>query len=324
MQAPEAEAIAVACPRCGYDLRGLTSTWQNACPVTGVCTECGLDFAWAELLNRTLVPPAWHVESPLRQHRFPRRVLGTLWRSILRPDRHWRALKMSHRVRWGSIGGYLIALLLVIYLCTAAATAIEVMTEPGQFRGALGERLTHATLTFLAPMNPDGFFVTPIAPPVWWRGPGPILYSAPLEFFTRIGTSVGVGLGSAVTQFMATALVFLALPITRRQCKVRMEHVWRIAALGVAIWFPLLILFVFTEPVWRLATPWPTTAPLTDLLIRGGTLLTCVLTFAWWMLAVHWYLRMTHAFWVAMLACVAGTIGAIGVALYATNVIRGF
>ena len=36
------------CPRCGYDLSGEIATWTEACPVRGLCTECGLEFAWGE------------------------------------------------------------------------------------------------------------------------------------------------------------------------------------------------------------------------------------------------------------------------------------
>lgn len=38
------------CPRCGYDLHGTIDTWTDACPLTGVCSECGLEFIWSEIL----------------------------------------------------------------------------------------------------------------------------------------------------------------------------------------------------------------------------------------------------------------------------------
>lgn len=322
--APSLPVVSASCPRCGYDLRGVMSTWQTACPVTGVCTECGLDFAWAELLNRALVPPAWHVESPLGQHRFPRRVVGTLWRSIVRPYRHWRSLKMSHHVCWASITGYLLTLVFLVYLCTAAATALVVMGEARRAQTPFEEQLKVAILAFLWPVTPESLAITPPAPVSWWQPRGRAWTTAPLMHFSRIGTSVGLGAGTAIIQFLVIALVFLALPITRRRCKVRMEHVWRIAALGVAIWAPALMLFAFTEPASMLSTPWPRAGSLTDLLIKGGTVLTSALSFLWWVLAVRWYLRMTHAFWVAILACAAGLLASTTLILYTAIALRGW
>ncbi len=41
----------ILCPTCGYDLRGTMGDWSRACPLRGVCSECGLQFEWAEMIG---------------------------------------------------------------------------------------------------------------------------------------------------------------------------------------------------------------------------------------------------------------------------------
>ena len=53
------------CPRCGYDLRGITESWRNACPVDGRCAECGLEFAWRDVFAGDAMAPSWCVEYEL-------------------------------------------------------------------------------------------------------------------------------------------------------------------------------------------------------------------------------------------------------------------
>jgi hypothetical protein len=43
------------CPRCGYDQSGAISAWGRCeparCPLDGVCSECGLEFRWADVMR---------------------------------------------------------------------------------------------------------------------------------------------------------------------------------------------------------------------------------------------------------------------------------
>ena len=45
------------CPRCRYDLAGVVASWSSACPCAGVCSECGLDFLWPDLLRADQLAP---------------------------------------------------------------------------------------------------------------------------------------------------------------------------------------------------------------------------------------------------------------------------
>ncbi len=49
---PPRRIMTVPCPRCGYDLSGVVSSWTDSCPLEGVCSECGAGVTWSNLLSR--------------------------------------------------------------------------------------------------------------------------------------------------------------------------------------------------------------------------------------------------------------------------------
>ena len=102
------------CPRCGYDLRGTIETWAEQCPLNGICTECGLDFQWAELLSNKVRKPKWCVEYAPSSWGVPWRCVKTLVMTAW-PWGFWKSLKMSHKPNWRRIAIYLSLHLAVIY-----------------------------------------------------------------------------------------------------------------------------------------------------------------------------------------------------------------
>lgn len=117
------------CPRCGYDLRGLVRAWDKACPLEGTCTECGLEFEWSKVLRPERYEPRWCVEfAPHGTRSFiisSARTMGrTLW-----PWGFWKRLNMALEVRWRRLAGYvgfLLVVLLVMFMVQQAAVAIQV------------------------------------------------------------------------------------------------------------------------------------------------------------------------------------------------------
>jgi hypothetical protein len=87
------------CPRCGHDLRGPQAGWGDACPLGGRCSECGLDFAWGDVLSGRLHFPRWSTEDARGVvswlGRVPRQlVVATFaWRRML------RQLRLEHAIR---------------------------------------------------------------------------------------------------------------------------------------------------------------------------------------------------------------------------------
>jgi hypothetical protein len=90
-----------SCPRCGYDQRGVIDSWTRSCPLTGICSECGLEFAWRDLLDERFKIKPWFFEHALRRH--VRSFFYTLWRS-LRPSSFWRWVRLEDDIDLHRLG----------------------------------------------------------------------------------------------------------------------------------------------------------------------------------------------------------------------------
>ena len=107
------EHIRVECPRCGYALRGTVVAWTDTCPLDGRCAECGLPFAWREILNPRFAMPDWCVEHDGRGRLRLGQIVGTFGRCF-RPRRFWHEIQIGHPNRWSRVLAYFIAGLLVV------------------------------------------------------------------------------------------------------------------------------------------------------------------------------------------------------------------
>lgn len=130
----QAPSTPIRCPRCGYDQRGPVETWRESCPLTGICTECGLEFRWAEVLRPDKFEPQWCVEYEPKK----RRLLWAAWRTAFRsciPWRFWSGLKMSDGIRWRRLAAYPLLLLLpvvVLYVLSQGALALYARAQVEQ------------------------------------------------------------------------------------------------------------------------------------------------------------------------------------------------
>lgn len=82
----------VICPRCGYNLRMLSSPR---------CPECGLTFAWIDVLLAARHRSAFLFEARWRDRPI-RSYLGTLRRSF-RPIKFWRAVSIHEQIHTGPL-----------------------------------------------------------------------------------------------------------------------------------------------------------------------------------------------------------------------------
>lgn len=85
----------VECPRCGYDQRGEIARWTDSCPLEGLCTECGLTFAWARLYANARHP--W-----LFEHQWRRQPVRSALKTIgmcFRPFRFWHDIELTDRIQ---------------------------------------------------------------------------------------------------------------------------------------------------------------------------------------------------------------------------------
>ncbi|MEO0483381.1 MAG: hypothetical protein AAF138_07120 [Planctomycetota bacterium] len=286
------------CPRCGYDLSGETERWTDACPIEGTCSECGLAFAWREILNPELRVLPWLYEH--RQDR-PRRTLAvTAWRAA-RPWSFWRAVRLAHTVRPGRAlvaGGVAFALwylvsLVCVFVCEAAVAWPQVRY--------FGLNATHALQSSAA---------RAAAPPVNWYfwGFGWGAWIHPQRFI------------AGVAMVLAPMTLWL-MPVSLRRGGVRRAHLVRAAGYGFG---QAPIVWVLGAVVWA-------TWSLLEFGIRGSVRwdgpetiasnsgLTLALAWVWmWLwVVVGRYLRLPRPAWVASWLWLVAVLAASAIAAVA-------
>jgi hypothetical protein len=100
------------CPRCGYEQRGVIDTWKDTCPLEGTCSECGLQWSWAEVIHPEKFEPPWSVEFVRRLRSVPWAAIRTAIHSLW-PWRFWRSMRMSQPIRWRRLAMYIFLWLVV-------------------------------------------------------------------------------------------------------------------------------------------------------------------------------------------------------------------
>lgn len=249
------------CPRCAYDLSGEITRWGRECPLRGRCSECGLDFAWADILSDRLRPPGWSYEHA--RARWPLCMLRA-WRVSANQPRCWRELRLEHRVvpRRLVLSLLLVAAILWIGLGVSSSLMLASWT-----RNWWGWRATTG-----------GVAAAPTSPPslveIAWMEHKDVLF---MPLVVRGASVLGVHRGPLIGAWMislavatvAMPLSFLLLPQTFRRTRVRRSHLLRAAA-------------------------YTTVAPATLVLVGAGAL-------AWWaderFFAFAWALTLLGVFW---------------------------
>jgi hypothetical protein len=125
------------CPRCGYDLSGQVTRWNHedsaACPLAGVCTECG-DDDWREVYTGKWSRVPGFVEHS-RWWRTPLAALRTLgW--VLMPWVFWRRVRRTDRVRLVPLLAWMPLIVAVAYVLDGVLQSIITVAyrfkdEPG-------------------------------------------------------------------------------------------------------------------------------------------------------------------------------------------------
>jgi len=99
---PPDQSPTLTCPRCGYDQAGQAARFTDSCPLSGLCTECGLTFAWADVYfpSRTVQNTFEHAYRGL-----PRAWVRTAVECVLTP-RLFTRLRMHHPLHIGRLATY--------------------------------------------------------------------------------------------------------------------------------------------------------------------------------------------------------------------------
>jgi hypothetical protein len=280
------------------------ATWTVACPLESTCSECGLDFAWAQVIGTRYAPPGWCVEFAPTGWSLPWRSVRTMAVSIS-PWGFWQSLRMSHEVRWGRLAGHVVLLVLPFYLLQAACNGLAawIIWQDAVFFGA-------------GPLPSPARVVAQSALLPWSeRSPGSITYPAGtvgsrpfVTPFPPPARQLDAGWGGLFDRVMLPLLLgttllcpagFLALPVSRRRAKVRAAHIHRVTLYSLTLLLlpvgALVIGPLYVRLMGRFGAPDPMPGPVVMAVYSLPLLLV-----VWWSCATGRYLRMRHAWGVGL------------------------
>lgn len=303
--------FAVGCARCGEDLRGRTEPvcpacglafdWADAVPIEQLtclscgyhlmgltqprCPECGKGFSWEAVLDDYR-----RRQKPLFEYRWreePVRSLVRTWWLACRPWKLWRMVELHDPPRVGPLIALLvIGLVLSVALPLGVAYGGEVLVAYINTKAVPPWKVR-----MLVQMNvpPNGF-------------PNYINLGIPLRSF--FWWTDGDRLAAPLIWFGAGFLSLLVLRQSMRLCRVRTVHVLRVMVLAAIplcafalAYSGVLILGIVLEAVFGTGL-WYVT--------RGREWHEMWLASLWMVLAVglgyRHYIRMAHAWWVAIVA----------------------
>lgn len=297
-----------ACPRCGYDLRGVIATWEDACDMGGTCAECGLLFEWADLLSPKRQYPIWCIEFARTPIQMIRRSYTTLTRTF-RPWSFWRELQMWQDIRWGNLARYFIVLALTMYVFLVISNGLaflmnyfSAITPTGMLPSFSWVDFLHETMyPFVGYFGSfDSFYPFIQTPWVYYR-------SSALNFFW---SDLSHWMMSIALFTLLCPLGFICLPVSRRIAKVRWAHIIRIALYGIGYLIGVVLLaIVMSELVWKNT---PVFKPLIvfggDPVLRALMLGYPLFLVVWWSIATKRYLKMTHAWGIGLVVVVMAAL----------------
>lgn len=216
------------CPRCGYDQSGTIATWSHSCPTQGTCSECGLEFEWADLLNplRGRLPGLLEHAQGVRQ---TLRWTVTTFGWMLLPQRFWNRVRMHHTIRLWPIA--LAAALFTLIAHAAAGLCGVALTFADPKTNWSADRL-HIWWPQV---------VTPFVEPYMRIEHIQYAWGASMYWFEYPILGTLVRLAALIACMLAWPLLFIVLPTTRREATLRWAHVARAAAYPF-LWIVVLLL----------------------------------------------------------------------------------
>ncbi len=280
------------CPRCGYDLSGV-ATWTDACPLTGVCSECGHPFAWVDIHDPDRSHLAGFVEHATTRRRLVTWSFRTLFWALY-PFAFWRRVTLDQRI----VVRGMIAWVLVLGVASSVLSGLLLTLR----------LVLHQRTPWLRPEFGD--FLMAWVPGVRVRSWGDVEPS--LEF---------LGLLSAlVLAHLSFAVMILGLSESRKIAALRPIHIVRAFVYGLAVLAPVVVLSLVRQflmvfgGIARIFWRPPPMAQLDDSIITviGGVFLALATLYigVWWYAAIVRVWRLHRARVVfGLLATIGALIG---------------
>ncbi|MFT3687010.1 MAG: hypothetical protein QM783_19165 [Phycisphaerales bacterium] len=301
------------CPRCGYDLGGIAASWREACPLRGVCSECGLEVDWSRVLNAERWTPTWLVEHAAGWWGVPRASWRNGWQALC-GRKWWRGMRLDFSVHAWRFMLHWCLWLFVMWLGAAVIAGLSAAVYEAWEIGYLQRT------GFRYPGQP-------ITGGEWWQALGRAAWDGALHPWWSLGRALWVQhqatwtlpLALLVIACWGTAFVlaFGLLPRTLTKTGVRLAHVVRGAGyfaspcvVGVWCWLiadrTCIILDLYWPPMVTFTPMFGTTAKM--LVVAGAV--AAWWTVWWWRFASE-YLRLPRAWLVALALGVIATFAAL-------------
>lgn len=299
----------IGCPRCAYDMAGHIAAWRDSCPLHADCPECGLTFAWRDVLveDRRRVP--WLFEHA-RRGPFAyllRSATATAARTVL-PGIFWARVGLHHRVVVGRLLQWL-ALIFIILHAAAGALGFGALYIQVRRFGAL--EFTWLLNLFTEPVVrfDEGCYRGRRG---WTNG----IVPEPLEGMDWRITATGCAL--------AWIAMILVIPQTRLRAKVHSLHLLRAIVYSVS-WFIVLDLARALEYAWAalhgaIGAPAPPLHLTETLLGPLGAALLFAWSAAWWhaVLSRGWQIPHPTRTWAVLMIPVLLTGAVLWCLVYVT------
>ncbi len=235
------------CPKCGYDQSGEIATWESACPLDGQCPECGIEFAWVNVIRPQQEIVRWYIEHAPSLcsmiWRTPKTLLMLAW-----PIWFWNRLDILKRVSIFKLLVWSVLVLSCVHLLVAITNAYNSWFHSNWFIGQptfvqfIKQHQWHEYPDLLVNGMVYPYFVASnSSKQPWWMWDFEVFWSeAWYEYFVRqIVFPVGV--------VLLWCVVLLAIPQSRRIAKIRKAHFSRaiiLSVLMIALSYELNYLYI--------------------------------------------------------------------------------
>lgn len=221
------------CPRCGYDQSGAVASWETsdppACPLRGVCSECGLGFEWVDLLSpaRGTVPGFFEHAAGSRHSAW---WAVRTWLMTLRPRRFWTRIRLEIPVVVRRAALWPVVLTAGVW--ALGSILWNVVGLPSVIVGGGVQGWAGVLNSWLDPIGQLRVGLGGWSFGWAYRAPGWTEYLAPLAAMSVVWGGL-----------------MLVLPSTLRAARVRRAHVLRATAYSLA-WAPLAAGVKVLDGVW--------------------------------------------------------------------------
>ncbi len=210
------------CPRCGYDQTGEVARWSESCPLEGVCSECGQAFEWVRSFHPHRADIRWLPDHAAGFWSLLARCCRVIPRAAT-PPRFWRRVGIDAAF---SPVAWLVFLMFWPVALRLGSISAYLLAHELFWRGQI--RLGRATVAGISRQR-DELIQAALTSPGLTQG----------EFRAGEGPAL---LATALTSMVVIPAMFLVLPWTRRQAKLRAAHIVRAAVYSTVCLLPLLLL----------------------------------------------------------------------------------